>query len=73
MLYLVVEVSSEPVSEPGGLYIAGPSKLHGDPISLMVCVDFHGQVIDLSDPGKPVALQEPDEEVPAKARPEATQ
>lgn len=73
MLDLVVEVSSEPIVEPGRLYVAGTGKLHGHPVPTLVCVYFHGQVADLSHPRKPVALQEPDEEIPAETGPETAQ
>ena len=73
MLNLVVEMSGEPVVEPSLLDIACPCQLHGDPILPFVRVYVHGEVADLSAPHKPVALQEPDEEIPPQAAPETTQ
>lgn len=70
---LVVEMSSEPVIEPRLFDIARSSQLHGHPIPAPVRVDLHGQVADLGHPREPVALQEPDEEIPAEAGPETTQ
>ncbi len=70
---LVVKMSSEPVIEPRLLHIACSSQLHGDPVLSPVHVNLHGQVADLGHPREPVALQEPDEEVPAKAGPESSQ
>jgi len=70
---LVVEVTSEPVIEPALLDISGTRELHGDPVHALVRVDVHGQMRDLSAPYKPVALKEPDEEIPAQTSPEATQ
>lgn len=66
-------MSSEPVSEPRLFDIAGSSQLHGHPIHAPVRVDVHGQVADLGHPCEPVALQKPDEEIPAKAGPETAQ
>lgn len=73
VLYLVVEVPSEPVIKPAFLNVTCARQLHGDPIFPLVCVNVHGQVTDLSAPHKPMALQEPDKEVPAEAGPETSQ
>lgn len=70
---LVVEVSGKPIIEPGLLYVTRPIQLHGYPVFASIRVDIHGQMAYLCHPCEPVALQEPDEEVPAEAGPEATQ
>ena len=73
VLYLVVEMTGEPVVEKGLLNVAGPSKLHGNPVPALVRVNVHGQVADLGHPCEPVALEESDEEVPAETGPETAQ
>ena len=73
MFDLVVEMTCEPVIEEGRLDVACAGQLHRDPVPSLVCVNVHGKMADLSAPHKPMAFQEPDEEVPAEGRPEAPQ
>ena len=70
---LVVEMSGEPIIEPRLLNVTRPVQLHGDPVSASVCVDGHGKMAYLRHPREPVALHEPDKEVPAEAGPEPAQ
>lgn len=70
---LVVEMPREPIRKPRLLDVTGPSQLHVDPVLPLVSVNLHGEVADLGHPRKPVALQEPDEEIPAETGPEPAQ
>lgn len=66
-------MAGEPVIEPGLFHITRADQLHCDPVLPLVSINVHGQVAHLSGPHKPMALKEPDEEIPAKAGPETTQ
>ena len=70
---LIVEVAGKPVVEEGPLHVTCAGQLHGHPVPTLVQVDVHGHMVGLSAPDKPVALQESNEEVPAKACPESSQ
>uniref|UniRef100_A0A0E9WBA3 Uncharacterized protein n=1 Tax=Anguilla anguilla TaxID=7936 RepID=A0A0E9WBA3_ANGAN len=59
---LEVQVPSEPIVEEGLLHIAGGLKLHGHPVFVLVSVNVHWDMVHLSDPHKPVTLQNPDQE-----------
>lgn len=73
VLNLIVQVASEPIIEERFLHITCASQLHGHPVLTFVQVYVHGDVVGLSTPDKPVALQETNEKVPAKTCPEPTQ
>lgn len=59
MLYLEIQVASEPIIEEILFNIAGCVELQLQPGLGTVQVNLHGDVVGLGHPGKPVALQAP--------------
>ena len=59
MFNLEVEVAREPVVEERLVDIARGFQLCSDPVLILVTTDVHGDVVHLSCPHKPVALQKP--------------
>lgn len=63
MFNLEVEVAREPVVEEGLVDVACGFQLCSDPVLILVTTDVHGDVVHLSRPHKPVALQKPKKKI----------
>ena len=59
MFDLIVEVSREPVVEPGGLHVARSDRLLHEPVQVSVRINLHRKVTHLGHKREPKTFQKP--------------
>lgn len=54
-------MAAEPIVEPGLFDVTRGLELHRYPVEALLALHCHGNVVHLSGPHEPMALQEPEE------------
>ncbi len=63
MLYLEIEVSSEPIIEEPWGHVGGGDGLSHEPVAILLLINVHRQVRHLGDQGEPEAVKHPAVEI----------